>query len=92
MTAALLMLAGFAYSPMPSSIIRGAEPWMASNIAYLSADVGASCSADSALELSCLVSDDVAVEVRQDHDVEIAVDLIVHEVRSHDVHIPVVSL
>ena len=32
-SAALRMLAGLAYWPSPSSIMRGAEPWMASNMA-----------------------------------------------------------
>jgi hypothetical protein len=48
---------------------RGAEPWIASNI-DTAADVGAAGEADRARDLRGHVGEDVAVEVRQDHDVE----------------------
>lgn len=43
------------------------------------ADVCAAGCADAALELSCLVGDDVAVEVRENEDFEVAAALLVDE-------------
>ena len=56
------------------------------------AHVGASGGSDAALNLGRLVSDNISVQIRQDHNVEIAVDLIVYQVRRHDIHVPVVGL
>ena len=49
---------------------RGAEPWIASNMAQLLADVGGAGEADRAGDLRGDVGEDIAIEVRHDDDVE----------------------
>ena len=56
------------------------------------ADVGATCRANAALHLGRFVRDDVAVEVRQNEDVEVFVDQFVDQVGAHDVNVSVVGL
>ena len=55
------------------------------------ADVCAAGCADAALELGSLVGDDVAVEVREDEDFEVAAALLVDELRRGDVDVPLVG-
>ena len=54
------------------------------------ADIRAAGGADSALELRRFVGDDVAVEVRQHEDGEVAAALFVEQLRGGDVDIPLV--
>jgi len=58
----------------------------------LLADVGATGRADAALELGGLVGQDVAVEIREDEDLEVAAALLVDELGRHDVDVPVVGV
>ena len=69
---------------------RGAEPWMASNIACSRADIRRAGEADRAGDLRRDVGQDVAVEVRHDDDVESLGR--VGELRRADVDDPVLLL
>ena len=53
------------------------------------ADIGAACRTDAALNLRCFVSDDVAVQIRQDKYLKLASDGRIDQIRGHDVDIPV---
>lgn len=53
------------------------------------ADIGAACRTDAALDLRCFVSDDVAVQIRQDKYLKLASDGRIDQICGHDVDIPV---
>ncbi len=55
-------------------------------------DIGTSGSSYAALQLCRFIGNDIAIQIRQDEYVEIAVDLIVNQVGCHDIYIPVVGL
>ena len=55
-------------------------------------EIMAARGADTALELSRLVGDDIAVEVRQNKHLELCAALFVNQLCGHDVNVPVVKL
>ena len=55
------------------------------------ADVGAAGGTDTALKLSRLIGDDIAVEIGQHKDLELRTDIGVHQIGGHDVDVPVVG-
>lgn len=92
MTAALQMLARICI--LPDAVLHHARRRSVYCLKHRisSAYVGASCCSHSALKLSRFIGDYVTIQIRQDEYVEIAVDLIVHQICRHDIDIPVISL
>ena len=54
-------------------------------------DVCASCCTYAALELSCLISDDIAVKVRENDYLEVSAAFLVDELCCKDIYVPLVG-